>query len=161
MTTHSRQQADVQNEPHWKFLVLSQGQARQRSFKANYILISIQNPDEPQVELPEPPNSRGLLRLQFDDILDRCDGLTFFGNEQALEILDFVHEHLADMFWSALGFWESHHMSIGLGFSAGLLWIGQRFPLEARMSVQTASLLLRSAQPDRFCVQWQSKPICL
>ena len=76
---------------------MSQGQARQRKFNADYILISIQDPDEPPAELPEPPNCRGLLRLQFDDILDRRDGQTLFSSEQALEILDFVHEHLDEV----------------------------------------------------------------
>lgn len=75
---------------------MSQGQARQRKFNADYILISIQDPDEPRAELPEPPNCRGILRLQFDDILNRRDGQVLFSSEQALEILDFVHEHYAD-----------------------------------------------------------------
>ncbi len=76
---------------------MSQGQARQRSFKADYILISIQDPDEPQAELPEPPNCRGILRLQFDDILNRRDGLVLFSSEQAHEILDFVYSHRAEV----------------------------------------------------------------
>lgn len=76
---------------------MSQGQARQRVFNADYLLISIQDLDEPQVELPEPPNCRGLLRLQFDDILYRRDGQTLFSSDQALEILDFVHEHHAEV----------------------------------------------------------------
>ena len=32
LTTHSKQQAENQDEQHWKFLVLSQSQARQRTF---------------------------------------------------------------------------------------------------------------------------------
>ncbi|MGI4789397.1 MAG: hypothetical protein ACRYFS_11180 [Janthinobacterium lividum] len=76
---------------------MSQGQARQRKFNANYILISIQDPDEPPVELPKPLNCRGILRLQFDDVTDRRDGLVLFSSEQALEILDFVHEHHAEV----------------------------------------------------------------
>ncbi len=60
---------------------MSQGQVRQRKFNAHYILISIQDPDEPPVELPEPPNCRGILRLQFDDILDRRDGKTLFSSD--------------------------------------------------------------------------------
>lgn len=76
---------------------MSQGQARQRKFSADYLLISIQDPDEPPAELPEPPNCRGLLRLQFDDITGRRDGQTLFSSDQALEILDFVHEHRAEV----------------------------------------------------------------
>ena len=76
---------------------MSQGQARQRSFNVDYILISIQDPDEPLAELPEPLNCRGILRLQFDDILNRRDGQVLFSREQALEILDFVHSHRADV----------------------------------------------------------------
>ncbi len=76
---------------------MSQGQARQRKFNANYILISIQDPDEPQVELPEPPNCRGILRLQFDDVTDRRGEFILFSSEQALEILDFVHDRRAEV----------------------------------------------------------------
>lgn len=93
MTTHSKQQAETQDEPNWKFLVLSQSQARQRTFNAEYLLISIQDPDEPPVELPEPPNCRGILRLQFDDIMGQREGLTLFSGEQARQVLDFVYDH--------------------------------------------------------------------
>ena len=93
LITHSKQQAENQDEQHWKFLVLSQSQARQRTFNAEYLLISIQDPDEPLVELPEPPNCRGILRLQFDDITGQREGLTLFSGEQARQVLDFVYEH--------------------------------------------------------------------
>ena len=79
----------------WKFIAMSEGQARQRTFNADYILISIQNPNEPPVVLPEPPPCRGILRLQFDDIEARQGSLTLFSREQAGEILDFVEEHRA------------------------------------------------------------------
>lgn len=94
MRTHNKKE-HIDHPPNQarKFVAISQGQARQRKFNADYILISIQDPDEPPVELPEPPNCRGILRLQFDDILDRRDGQTLFSGEQAHEILDFVYEH--------------------------------------------------------------------
>ena len=83
-------QADTAVERRWKFLALSQGQARQRELKGDYLLISIQDPDEPQAELPQPPNCHAILRLQFDDIIRRDDGLTLFSREQALQVLGFV-----------------------------------------------------------------------
>jgi len=79
----------------WKFVAMSEGQARQCTFNADYILISIQNPNEPPVVLPEPLPCRGILRLQFDDIEARQGSLTLFSREQAGEILDFVEEHRA------------------------------------------------------------------
>lgn len=74
-------------------MALSQGQARARTFSDKYILISIQDPEEPLIELPEPPNCCGILRLQFDDIDSRRNGMVLFSREQAHQILDFVHQH--------------------------------------------------------------------
>ena len=77
----------------WKFVALSESQARGRTFSADYILISIQDPNEPPVALPEPPHCRGILRMQFDDITARQGSLTLFSREQTSAILDFVEEH--------------------------------------------------------------------
>lgn len=93
MRTRREQQTETEVEPNWRFLVLSQSQARQRTFSHEYLLISIQDPDEPVVELPKPPNCRGILRLQFDDVLGQREGLTLFSREQARQVLDFVYEH--------------------------------------------------------------------
>ncbi len=77
-------------------MALPQGQASQRSFTENYVLISVQDPDEPVIALPQPPQCRGILRLQFDDIESRQNGMTLFSRQQANEILDFVWEHCGE-----------------------------------------------------------------
>jgi len=86
------QEADALDTRRWKFMALSQGQARQRTFNDNYLLISVQDPDEPLIELPQPPQCRGILRLHAN-IESRRNGMTLFSREQAHQILDFVREH--------------------------------------------------------------------
>lgn len=86
-------EADPEGEQRWKFMALSQGQARARTFIDQYILISIQDPEESLIELSQPPNCCGILRLKFDDIDSRRSGMILFSREQAHRILDFVHEH--------------------------------------------------------------------
>jgi len=81
----------------WKYQALSQSQAGVRVFTASYILISIQDPDLPEIDLDEPANCRGILRMRFDDIDHPASGQTLFSRDDAAEILDFVQEHAHDV----------------------------------------------------------------
>jgi predicted protein tyrosine phosphatase len=77
----------------WKFIAMTQGQAKQRAFDELYILISIQDSGETPVAFADSPMCAGLLAMQFDDI-DRAErGKTLFSNADALDILDFVEGH--------------------------------------------------------------------
>lgn len=73
-------------------MALPQGQARQCSFNDTCLLISVQDPDELVIALPQPPQCRGILRLHAN-IESRRNRMTLFSRQQAHQLLDSVEEH--------------------------------------------------------------------
>jgi len=80
------------NAPYHGLLVLNRFSAMDFTAEKPYVVISVTDPDKPDVLLQLSPNLRGLLRVRFHDIHRPKPGFILMDADQANEIAGFVRQ---------------------------------------------------------------------
>lgn len=85
--------------PRYQLLALSRDDIRAFMPDVPYLVISVSDPDKPEPEIPDSPNLRGALRLQFHDVGQprkfEVTSDVAMTPGHARQILSFMREHLA------------------------------------------------------------------
>jgi len=80
------------NEPYRGLLVLNRFSAMDFTAEKPYIVISVTDPDKPDVLLQPSPHLQGVLRLRFHDIHRPKPGFMLMDTGQASEIAGFIQQ---------------------------------------------------------------------